>query len=381
MIAGLVVQRARRRRVERELRESEQRFRLMANGAPVMVWTARPDMATDFFNTTVLEFSGLTMEQLVGDGWVHRLHPDDVDRYSNIYVAAHEARRLFRMEYRFRRADDTYRWVLDTGIPRYGPDGAFAGYIGSALDITERREMEQSLLDQQAALRRAVERNQDLAGRLINAQEAERTRIARDLHDDVSQQLAGIAIMLSGLRRELGASGLRPEVQEGVSALQKQTSSLADAIRELSHELHPGVLKHAGLVPALKQYCEAIDRHHAINVDFSPEGNFADIDFDVALCLYRVTQEALGNVLRHARARTVLIELRRAGIRVHLSVIDDGIGFVAGERSASSLGLRSIDERVRLVGGVVTIESQPGRGTSLLVGIPIEATAQAEIIG
>jgi PAS domain S-box-containing protein len=377
LIAGLVVQHARRRRSEAALRESEERFRLMANGAPVMVWTAKPNMATDFFNSTVLAFSGLPMEQLLGDGWLQRLHPDDVDPAMNIYVPAFEARRPFQMEYRFRRADETYRWVLDTGIPRYGPDGGFVGYIGSALDITERREMEQSLLDQQSALRRAFERNQDLAGRLIHAQEAERTRIARDLHDDVSQQLAGIAIMLSGLRRELGASGVRHEVQESMTVLQKQTSRLADAIRELSHELHPGVLKHAGLVPALKQYCEEIDRHHDITVDFSPDGNFTDIDFDVALCVYRVTQEALTNVVRHARARTVLVELRRAGSRIQLNVVDDGIGFVVGEGRASSLGLRSIDERVRLVGGEATIDSQPGRGTNLLVGIPIEAAAHA----
>lgn len=94
-----------------------------------------------------------------------------------------------------------------------------------------------------------------------------------------------------------------------------------------------------------------------------------------------MTQEALTNVSRHARARTVLVELRRTGVRIQLNVIDDGIGFVVGEGSASSLGLRSIDERVRLVGGVVTIDTQPGRGTRLLVGIPIEAAAQSEIAG
>lgn len=167
----------------------------------------------------------------------------------NVYVSAFEARQPFR-------------WNIDSSAP-----------------------MEQSLIEQQTALRGALDRNQDLAGRLINAQEAERTRIARDLHDDVSQQVAWVAMMLGGLKRDLGASGVRPEVQEDVAALQKQTSRLADAIRELSHELHPGVLKHAGLVPALNQYCGEIGRQHGITVDFSPQGNFTDIDFDVALCV------------------------------------------------------------------------------------------------
>ena len=151
--------------------------------------------------------------------------------HANI-VPAFSARQPFQMEYRFRRADGSYRWILDTGVPRYAPDGTFAGYIGSALDITERRQMEQSLLDNQAALREAYEQNQDLAGRLINAQEEERTRIARDLHDDLSQQLAGVAIMLSGLKREGRQAGPQPEVEQTVATLQERTSALAQTRQE-----------------------------------------------------------------------------------------------------------------------------------------------------
>ena len=227
LIAALLVQRSHRTRAERALRESEARFRLMANGAPVMVWTATPDMATDFFNTTVLEFTGLRMDQLVGDGWLHRIHPDDLDCCVATYQPAFEARQPFQMEYRFRRADDTYRWVFDTGVPRYGPDGVFAGYIGSALDITERKEMEQTLVQSQAELRRSYEENRDLAGRLIHAQEGERARIARDLHDDVSQQVAGVGIMLSGLKRNLGQAEALREADETIEALQKRTATLA----------------------------------------------------------------------------------------------------------------------------------------------------------
>ncbi len=381
LIAGLVVQRARRRRSEVALRESEERFRLMANGAPVMVWTAQPDMATDFFSSTALEFTGLRMEQLLGDGWLERVHPDDRDRCTSSYSAAFEAQQSFRVEYRFPRADGAYRWILDSGVPRYTPDGGFAGFIGCAIDITDRREMEQSLVEQQMAVREAFKRNQNLAGRLISAQEAERTRIARDLHDDVSQQLAGVGIMLSGLKRELAGSGVRREVYEGVAVLQNQISTLANAIRDLSHDLHPGVLQHAGLVAALKQYCAEIERHHAINAVFTPEGDFSVLHPDVALTLYRVTQEAVANAVRHARARTVLITLRRrTGAGIELSVLDDGIGFGAGERSGTGLGLRSIDERVRLIRGVLTIDSHPGRGTKVIVQIPIDA-AQAEIAG
>jgi PAS domain S-box-containing protein len=379
LIAGLVIQRARQRRMEQALRESEERFRLMANGAPVMVWTARPDMATDFYNSTVLAFTGLPIEELLGDGWLRRVHPDDVESCVNNYVPAFTARQPFQMEYRFRRADETYRWILDTGVPRYGPDGSFAGYIGSALDITDRREMEHSLLANQAALQQAYEQNQDLAGRLIHAQEEERARIARDLHDDVSQQIAGVGILLSGLKRSLRPSGPQPEIDEALVGLQERTARLADSIRHLSHELHPGMLKHTGLVAALEQHCAEVERHHGLTITLSASGDLDSLEFDAALCLYRVTQEALTNIVRHARARTTRIELTRTALAVELRVTDDGVGFIAAERTRSGLGLRSIDERVRIAHGSVRVESTPGHGTRVVVQIPTPLARQVQL--
>jgi PAS domain S-box-containing protein len=371
LIAALLVQRSHRTRAERALRESEARFRLMANGAPLMVWTATPDMATDFFNATVLEFTGLRMDQLVGDGWFHRIHPDDLDRCLSTYQPAFEARQPFQLEYRFRRADDTYRWVFDTGVPRYGPDGVFAGYIGSALDITERKEMEHSLVQSQAELRRSYEENRDLAGRLIHAQEAERARIASDLHDDVSQQVAGVGIMLSGLKRNLGQAEALREADETIEALQKRTASLAHSIRHLSHNLHPGMLKHAGLAAALTQHCAEVQRQHGTAVTLAAQDDLDTLEFDVALCLYRVTQEALTNIVRHARAGTARVELTRTEQGVELRVTDDGIGFLVSEHARRGLGLRSIDERVRLTGGEVRVNSEPGQGTHVVVRIPL----------
>ena len=379
LIAGLVAQGARRRRVELELRESEERFRLMANGAPVMVWTARPDMSTDFYNTTVLQFTGLRMDELLNDGWLQRVHPDDVDGCMRNYVPAFSARKHFQMEYRFRRADGSYRWILDTGVPRYASDGTFAGYIGSALDITDRRQMEQSLLDNQAALRDVYEQNRDLAGRLINAQEAERTRIARDLHDDLSQQLAGMAIMLSGLKRSVNKSDSQPDLERAVSTLQERTSALAQTVRTLSHELHPSVLQHSGLVATLRHHCAEVAQHHQLKVGFSAGGNVDSLSPDVALCLFRVAQEAVTNAVRHARAKAIDVRLSTTTEGVELIVVDDGVGFVAGERARSGLGLRSIDERVRLTQGSLCVESQPGFGTRLLVQIPV-AALEADIV-
>ena len=379
LIGTLLVQRARRARAEQELRESEERFRLMANGLPVMVWTARPDTTLDFVNDTIVTFTGSSAAKLLDNGWLEHIHPDDVEPCRRIYVPAVETRQPFQMEYRLRRADGAYRWILDNGVPRYEPNGSYAGYLGSSIDITERREMEQSLLANEAALRHSYEQNQDLAGRLIHAQEAERTRIARDLHDDVSQQLAGVGIMLSGLKRHLHGADVRREVDEAVGSLQERTATLAKAIRHLSHDLHPGVLKHAGLVAALAQHCGEVQRHHGLEVRCTARDDVDELDFDVAICLYRVTQEALANVVRHARAHAASVDLQRTAGGIQLLVSDDGIGFVATDRVRSGLGLRSMDERVRLAGGELHVESQVGKGTNLRVQLPL-STGRVDLV-
>ena len=127
------------------------RLTVMADAAPVLIWVAGLDKKCTYFNRTWLEFTGRTLEQEAGDGWVEGVHPDDVSACMGRYVEAFEARRPFRMEYRLRRHDGEYRWIIDHGTPRFGPDGGFAGYIGSCFDITEMRLAEDRLRLQGAA--------------------------------------------------------------------------------------------------------------------------------------------------------------------------------------------------------------------------------------
>jgi PAS domain S-box-containing protein len=150
LIAGLLFQRARRRRVEAALRESEERFRLMADTAPVMIWRSNVAKDCDFFNLPWLVFRGRSLAEESGAGWTQGVHPEDLDQCMATYSSAFDDRQSFYMEYRLRRADGEYRWVMDTGIPRFGPDGAFAGYIGSCFDITERRHAEEALRESES---------------------------------------------------------------------------------------------------------------------------------------------------------------------------------------------------------------------------------------
>jgi PAS domain S-box-containing protein len=145
LISLLLIQRARRRRVEAALRESEERFRLMADTAPVMVWRSNIHKDYDFFNLPWLEFRGRSAEQEAGFGWTQGVHPADLEACLATYTAAFEKRQPFHLEYRLRRADGEYRWVLNSGVPRFAADGTFAGFIGSSFDITERRQAEEAL--------------------------------------------------------------------------------------------------------------------------------------------------------------------------------------------------------------------------------------------
>jgi signal transduction histidine kinase/ABC-type uncharacterized transport system substrate-binding protein len=211
----------------------------------------------------------------------------------------------------------------------------------------------------------------DLAGRIMTAQEEERRRIARDLHDDVNQQLAALSIGLSGLG-DCVPLGTTADFADKLAQLDARTGALSESIRHLSHELHPGILQHVGLVAALRDYCRSFTREHDVPVTFHAAGDLETVPPNVGLCLYRVVQEGLGNVAKHAGAREARVTVEGRGLEVMLAITDDGRGFDPREaRSRHGLGLLSLDERVRLVGGRLVVEAQPLHGTELRIVVPL----------
>jgi signal transduction histidine kinase len=228
------------------------------------------------------------------------------------------------------------------------------------------QEREQSL----EALYASHRQIQDLAGRLITAQEDERAHLARELHDDVSQQLAALAIAYHNITRRLPRRAA--EVQDEFARLHQQTLAVSETIRQLSHELHPGVLQHAGLAAALNGHCDEFGRQHAIALTLRTAGVLDGIPPTVALCLYRVAQEALRNVAAHSAAHRAEVALTRARDGLELTITDNGRGFdPAAVARGRGLGLMSIEERVRMVRGSVRIASRLGSGTTLCVQVPL----------
>lgn len=225
---------------------------------------------------------------------------------------------------------------------------------------------------QQAARQFALE--EQFRQGLINAQEEERTRIARELHDDIGQQIAALSISLSLLRRQIPAQD--SEVREQTERLHQRLAQIATALRNLSHELHPAILEHAGLAAALRSLCAEFSSLNSVRVSFQAAGSFQDLPAAVGLCVYRLVQEALQNVAKHAAAKDAEVSLLRANNVVCLTVADHGVGFDPSRaRASGGLGLASMRERVRLVNGILVLESEPNRGTTLKVNIPIREEA------
>jgi PAS domain S-box-containing protein len=342
------------------LRESEERFRLVANTAPVLIWMSGTDKSCNFFNQGWLSFTGRSMEQELGEGWALGVHPDDLQRCLRTYTASFEARAPFEMEYRLRRFDGEFRWIVDYGTPRFERDGTFCGYIGSAVDITERKTSEESL--------------HSLSGRLINAQEQERARIARELHDDFSQRLALLGISLGQLWEELPES--QTEQRTGVLEILKGTKEMSSDLHSLSHQLHSSKLELVGLVSAVSGLCKEMGEKYKIEIHFTKSGTLPKITKDVELCLFRVTQEALSNVVKHSQSERAQVDLGANPIGVSLRITDAGKGFEPDlSNPEAGIGLVGMRERLRLVGGRLSVKSELLHGTEILAEVP-SATRQ-----
>ena len=339
---------------ESELRESEQRFRLVANSAPVLIWMSGPDKKCTFFNEGWLKFTGRSIDSELGDGWAEGVHAEDLLRCLDTYTQAFDLRKGFSMEYRLRRHDGVYRWILDTGVPRFNQERSFAGYIGSCVDITDRKLAETALAN--------VNR------RTIEAQEQERTRIARELHDDVGQRLALLAVNLSQLQQHVA-----PEIRGRVGELKNQASEIATDIQAISHRLHSSKLESLGLATAMRSFCNEFGGQQKVEIDFEIHNLLDPLPPDISLCLFRVLQEALYNSAKHSGGRYFKVRSWAVPNEVHLTVSDFGSGFDKEAAKASrGVGLISMHERLKILNGTLSIESQPKRGTTIHAFVPIK---------
>ena len=286
---------------------------------------------------------------------LEHIHPSDRGWFEETRVRLHgSGPDSVSVEYRYEHPIRGERWIQHLArVAQRNADGGVVLAHGVVRDITEQKLAEQELTD--------------LSRRLISAQEEERARVARELHDDVTQRLAVLAIDVG--RAELAARD--PEQATPLRALREELTRLSEDVHSLAYQLHSSVLDELGLIEALRTACERLGRRGGIAVSADLEVGPDDLGKDAALCLFRVAQEALQNVSRHARARTTVVSLRRMDGGAMLVVRDDGVGF---DPTASivrmNLGIASMRERLRIMNGSFDIDSAPGKGTAILAWVP-----------
>jgi len=338
------------------LRESEERFRLIANAAPVMIWMTGAEKRITYLNQTWLDFTGLPSDAVLGQRQTEVLHPDEAERCREIYLKAFAHREPFQMEHLLRRHDGEYRKAVTTGVPRYDVDGSFAGYIGTAVDITERKLAEEAL--------------STVSQKLIEAHEEESRRIARELHDDINQRLAFVSVRFGYLKQSPPASAV--ELEQAIGGVSHEIADVAAAIQALSHRLHPAKLEFLGLERAAAGFCKELSNRHGVVIDIHCENIPTALPEEISLCLYRVLQEALQNVVKHSVSRHAHVSLHGQIDTISLTVKDSGAGFNPHEAMrGAGLGLTSMKERLKVVGGQLSIHSQRGCGTAIHAVAPL----------
>jgi PAS domain S-box-containing protein len=352
-----------RARAEDALRESEERFRSLANTAPVMIWMSDVEKQITYLNQTWLDYTGRALDAALGHRWIEVLHPDEVERCRDAYVKAFDQREPFQVEHRLRRHDGEYRWAVSTGVPRYNVDGSFAGYVGTAIDVTERKLAEEVL--------------STVSQRLIEAQEEERARVGRELHDDINQRLALIGWRLDGLIQDAAPSA--EELRQKIHDTSEEVANLVKDVRALSHRLHPSRLDYLG-IEAAAGLCREVSGDVAVS--FHAENVPAGFSQRISVCLYRVLQEALRNATTHSGARHVEVWLRGGADQIELTVHDSGTGFDPEDAfKGRGLGLTSMKERLKAVNGQLSIDSMRQGGTTIRACVPFPSVPSEFVAG
>jgi signal transduction histidine kinase len=256
--------------------------------------------------------------------------------------------------------------------PDRGEDGRIKGILALMADVTAQKQSELALRQNHALLEEKREELQSLTDKLFTAQDTERQRIARDLHDDFSQRLVAAALDLEDLGRN---PPLMPQsFGRALEPIREELAQLSDDLRELAHQLHPSLLKHAGLRAALEEHIHQAMKRTGLDITLKVRDVPDSLPLDVATSLFRVFQESLQNVAKHANATEVVVKLSGSSKGMGLSVTDNGTGFNHHDKSShqKGLGLTSMRERLRLLNGFLNIHSRPADGTKVCAWIPSE---------
>jgi PAS domain S-box-containing protein len=355
---------------ERALTESERRFRALIENSSeaIMLWQA--DATISYVTPSTARVLGYAENELIGRSVFDSIHRDDATALRHAFdFCVENPGKNVRGLFRVMRKDGTWRWIEGVGKNLLA-DPAVNAVVSTFRDVTERVNAEQELKSSLELLQKVDSERRDLLARLVNAQEEERERIALDIHDESIQVMTAISMRLEVLERRI----TDPAVAESARQLQDSVRRCVASLRELIFEVHPHALEQYGLVPALRQLLDKASREIGMTYEF--EDNLkGEPPSDLRLVLYRICQESLTNILKHARASRVDMRLVEEEGGIRGTIGDDGVGFFpdeeASQPSAGHLGLAAMRARAETAGGWWKVDSTPGQGTKINFWVPI----------
>jgi PAS domain S-box-containing protein len=349
-----------RKRAETAIRESEARFRALAHLVPDLLWSNDSTGLATWYNRRWLDYTGLALTDAQGYGWLDAVHPDDQARSLASFRTAIDTGTPLEQEYRIRARDGSYRWFLVRAEPSQDPHGNTLNWFGSATDIHEERTARDELA---ARVNAATAELHALSRQLLTVQEEERRHLARELHDEVGQALTGLQMQLEAVMRTTGAP---------LDEARTIVSELFQKVGELSMDLRPAALDTLGLLPALLHFVERYQVRTGVHVDLRVHGLDRRFPEPVEIAAYRVVQEALTNVARHAGIKRAAVQLFADADLLTVSIRDLGKGFDQASCRVGG-GLRGMRERVELLDGKLFLEAATGAGVQIMAEFPIRS--------